>query len=68
MNQDFWLAFSSVSVLFAVLRVCKTSGKHRCFALLTAFLSWPGEFALLSFIKQGAVTEGLVISELDKPS
>lgn len=62
MNWDFWLAFSNVSILFAVLRVYKNSAKHRCFALLSGFLSWLEEFALSSFIKQGAVAKELVIS------
>lgn len=61
-NWDFWLAFSNVSILFAVLRVYKNRAKLRCFTLLSDFLSWLEEFALSSFIKQGAVTTGLVIA------
>lgn len=62
MSCDFQLAFSNVSILFTVLRFYKNSSKHRHFALLSGFLSWLEVFVLSSFIKQGAVTKGLVIS------
>lgn len=64
MNQDFWLAFSSVRILFAGLRWIKPVAN---IGVLPHCLLFLAGLKNLPCIKQGAVTEGLLISELDKP-